>query len=45
MNVEVLGFDEMKELYDTRPIFCKAWSECRAPNLSDQMSKFDEYFI
>ena len=25
MQVELLGFDEMKELYDTDPDFSKAW--------------------
>ena len=27
MKVKVLGFDEMKELYDTNPNFSKAWRE------------------
>lgn len=45
MKVEVLGFDKMKELYDTDPNFYEAWRECREPNISSQMSKFDEYFI
>ena len=45
MKVEVLGFDEMKELYDTNPDFSKAWRECRAPNLTNHISKYDEYFI
>ena len=45
MKVEVLGFDEMKELYDVDPNFFEAWRECRAPNLTDHISKYDEYFI
>ena len=45
MKVEVLGFDEMKELYDTNPDFFEAWRECRAPNLIDHISKYDNYFI
>ena len=45
MKVEVLGFDEMKELYDVDPDFPEAWRECRAPNLIDHISKYDEYFI
>ena len=45
MNVEVLGFDEMKELYDDDPNFYEVWRECRAPNLTNHMSKYDEYFI
>ena len=45
MKVEVLGFDETKELYDADPNFFEAWRECRAPNLSDHVSKHDEYFI
>ena len=45
MKVEVLHFDEIKELYDTDPDFSKAWRECRAPNLIDYVSKYDENFI
>ena len=45
MKIEVLGFDEMKELYDTKPNFSKALTKCRAPNLLDQPIKFDKYFI
>ena len=45
MKVEVLGFDEMKELYDTGLDFSEAWRECRVPNLLDHMSEYDEYFI
>ena len=45
MKVEVLGFDDMKEMYDTNLDFSKAWRECRAPNLRDHISKYDEYFI
>ena len=45
MKVEVLGFDEIKELYDIDPNFFEAWRECRAQNLIDHISKYDEYFI
>ena len=45
MKVEVLGFDEMKELYDTDPDFSKVWRECKAPNQIDHIRKYDEYFI
>jgi hypothetical protein len=45
IKVQVLGFDEMKELYNIDPDFFKAWRECIAPNLLDHMSKYDEYFI
>ena len=45
MKVEVLGFDEMKELYDAKPNFFEVWRECRAPNMLDQVNKYDEYFI
>ena len=45
MKVEVLGFDEIKELYDVDPNFSEAWRECRAPNLTNHISKYDEYFI
>ena len=44
MKVEVLGFDEMKELYDTDLDFSEAWREWRTPNLID-INKYDEYFI
>ena len=33
MKVEILGFDEMKELYDNEPNFSEKWRECRAPSL------------
>ncbi|MDF3686366.1 integrase zinc binding domain-containing protein [Enterobacter hormaechei] len=45
MKVEVLGFDEMKELYDADPDFFEAWRECRALNLTNHISKYDDYFI
>ena len=45
MKVEVLDFDEMKELYDVDPNFSKVWRECRTPNLIDNISKYDDYFI
>ena len=45
MKVDVPGFDEMKELYDTNPDFSEMWRECRTINLTGQPSKFDEYFI
>ena len=45
MKVEFLGFDEMKEFYDVDPNFSMFWRECRAPNLTNHLSKYDEYFI
>ena len=45
MKLEVLGYDEMKELYDVDPNFSKVWRECRAPNLTNHIVKYDEYFI
>ena len=45
MEVEVLGFDEMKELYASNLNFSKMWKECKAPNLIDHIRKYDEYFI
>ena len=45
MKVEVLNFHEMKELYDVDPDFSKVWRECKAQNLIDHTSKYDEYFI
>ena len=35
----------MKELYDVDPNFSEARRECRVPNLTDHISKYDEYFI
>ena len=35
MKIEVLGFDEMKELYDADLDFSEAWRECKAPNLTE----------
>ena len=45
MKVEVLGFDEMKELYDIDPDFSEVWRECRAPSPTDHISKYVEYFV
>ena len=45
MKVVVLGFDEMKDLYESDPHFFEMWRECRAPSLTKHPSKFDEYFI
>ena len=45
MKVEILGFDEMKDLYDSDPNFSEMWRECRAPSLIGQLSKYDEHFI
>ena len=39
IKVEVLGFDEMKELYDVDPDFSDVWRECREPNLTNHISK------
>ena len=43
MKIQVLCFDEMKELYDIDLDFYETWRECRAPNLTDHISKYDEY--
>ena len=45
MKVELLGFDEMKEWYDTDLDFSEMWRECRVPSMKEKSSKFDEYFI
>ena len=45
MKVEVLSFDEMKELYYTNPYFSEMWREWKTPTLTKKLSKFDEYFI
>ena len=45
MKVEILGFDQVKDLYDNDPNFSEMWRECRAPSLIGQPSKYDEYFI
>lgn len=41
MKIEVLGFDEMKDLYEIDPSFYEPW---RAPNISNQLSKYKDYF-
>ena len=45
MKVKVLGFDEMKVLYNTNFDFFEMWRECIAPSFREQLSKFGEYFI
>ena len=45
MKVEVLGFEEMKELYDVDPDFFEAWRDYKAPNLTNHICKYDENFI
>ena len=45
MKVEILGFDEMKELYDSDPDFSKMWREWGEPNLTWKSSKCDKFFI
>ena len=45
IKVEVLCFDEIKELYDADPNFSEVWRECKAPNLIDHISQYDDYFI
>ena len=35
----------MKELYEVDPDFFEVWRECRAQNLTNHISKYDEYFI
>ena len=44
ISIQVLGFDDMKHLYETNPNFFEPWRMCRAPFL-DQLSKWEEYFI
>ena len=45
MKVEILGFDKMKELYDSDPSFFEMWRECRAPSLTEKLCKCHNYFI
>ena len=45
MKVEVLRFDEMKELYDVDPNFSEVWREWKAPYLKNHISKYEEYLI
>ena len=45
MKIEILRFDEMKELYDSDPNFFDMWRGFRAPILIGKMSKYDDYFI
>ena len=45
MKVKNIGFDEMKDLYDSDPNFFETWRECGTPSLTIELSKYDEYFI
>ena len=45
MKVEILGFDEMKDLYNSDLDFSEMWRECKAPSLIGQPNKYAEYFI
>lgn len=45
LKVIVLGFDEMKDLYEEDLDFSDMWRECREPNLIGQLSKYDNYFV
>ena len=45
----VLGLPKTMKGYDSIFVvvdrFSKMWRECRVPNLTDHISKYDEYFI
>lgn len=45
MKSEVLGFDEMKGLYENDPNFFEPWRKCRGTIQDQQDTKWDEYFI
>lgn len=44
MRVIVLGFEELKTLYDDDPDFVEPWRACREPVMVDK-SKWLDYFI
>ena len=44
MQVEVVGFDELKNLYPTDPNFAKAWKACKEPVVVDR-TKWLDYLI
>lgn len=44
MRVTILGFEELRTLYDDDPDFAKPWRACREPVTIDR-SKWLDYFI
>lgn len=44
MEVEVVGFDELKNLYSEDPNFAKAWKACKEPITLDR-TKWLDYLI
>ena len=44
MQVEVVGFDELKNLYQEDPNFAKAWKACKEPVTVDR-TKWLDYLI
>ena len=41
MQVEVVGFDELKNLYQEDPNFAKAWKACKEPVVVDRTGWLD----
>ena len=41
MQVEVVGFDELKNLYREDPNFAKAWKDCKEPVVIDRTKWLD----
>ena len=44
MQVEVVGFDELKNLYPEDPNFSKAWKACKEPITLDR-TRWLDYMI
>ena len=44
MQVEVVGFDELKDLYPKDPNFVKAWKACIEPVIVDK-TRWLDYLI
>ena len=44
MQVEIVGFDELKNLYPEDPDFAKAWKACKEPIAIDR-TKWLDYLI
>ena len=44
MRIEVLGFDNLKQLYETGPNFAKPWTTCKN-HMTNEQDNWTDYFI